>query len=194
MKIKFLVTLKIFKVRTWTTFLEYHRMKKIIFSASLKNFSTSQKGRMKSSDFRTTLKAHELAHLDFGIFRLGLSNFWRFHSELVQKRVYFRKWAEEWRVAADKRSDFLKTSDPDIILLWVLQYSRKCNKPLYCQQATLLFWISRPWFPSQDAFNFRWIWRPTTMAHFGDFFMICFISKDMEWIYLWHIKCLTLTG
>ena len=42
-------------------------MKKIIqpgwsiFSASLKNFSTSQKGRMKTSDFRPTLKADEMA-------------------------------------------------------------------------------------------------------------------------------------
>ena len=31
------------------------------FQLALKNFSTSQKGRMKTSDFRPTLKADEMA-------------------------------------------------------------------------------------------------------------------------------------
>ena len=30
-------------------------------------FSTSQKGRMKTSDFRPTLKAHEMAHASMNL-------------------------------------------------------------------------------------------------------------------------------
>ena len=67
MKIQFLVTLKNFKVGKWTKNFgvpqdeKYNSTRMInLFSASLKNFPTSQIGRMKTSDFRPTLKAHEI--------------------------------------------------------------------------------------------------------------------------------------
>ena len=68
MKIQFLVAFNIFKVRTWTNIFGVTQDEKNnsksddqFFSASLKSFSTGQKSRMKTSDFRPTLKAHEMA-------------------------------------------------------------------------------------------------------------------------------------
>ena len=68
------LTLKKFKVRTWTKIFGVPQNEKKWFNpddqfflASLKNFSTSQKGRMKTSDFRPTLKAHEMAHASMNL-------------------------------------------------------------------------------------------------------------------------------
>ena len=68
MKIEFLVTVKNFKARTRTKIFGVPQDEKIIqpgryfFLSSPKNFSTSQKSRMKTFDFRPSLKADEMAH------------------------------------------------------------------------------------------------------------------------------------